>query len=326
MGHKDPAEWDARPCPGLVAGETVVNMTDTAAHHSILVGVDGSASATHAVRWAAREAARRHVPLRLFHACALPPAAPHASSLTRVGVTESLIEQGHQWLRQAEWDAHDVAPGIEVHRDLRVGGAAALLIDESGSARLAVLGSRGLGGFSGLLVGSVSVGVAEHGHCPVVVVRGRTLEDPPPEGGPVVVGMDGSPVSDTAAAFAFDEASLRGVPLVAVHTWMDPSVGETWSVPPFDIDLDAIAEDETRLLAERMAGWGEKYPDVRVRQVVVRDRPVRGLLTAADGAQLLVVGSRGRGGLAGMTGLGSTSHALLHHSTCPVAVVRAPST
>ena len=244
------------------------------------------------------------------------------TSVTVAGVAEALIEQGHQWLGRAEWEAHDRAPGIEVHRDLRVGGVVALLIEESESARMAVLGSRGLGGFQGMLVGSVSVGVAEHGHCPVVVVRGRTLADPPPEGGPVVVGVDGSPVSDAAVAFAFDEASLRGVPLVAVHTWTDPAVGETWSVPPFDIDYEALAAEESRLLAERMAGWDEKYPDVPVRQVVTRDRPVRGLLKEAEGAQLLVVGSHGRGQLAGMMGLGSTSRALLHHSTCPVAVVR----
>ncbi|WAL68967.1 universal stress protein [Amycolatopsis cynarae] len=296
-------------------------MTDTAAHHQIIVGVDGSVSALHAVRWAAREAARRHLPLRLYHACVLPPAAPHVAKESRDGVVEGLIEQGHEWLRAAEWEARDLAPAIEVHRELRVGTASALLIDQSRHARLVVLGSRGLGGFEGMLVGSVSVALAAHGHCPVVVVRGHTPQDPPPEGGPVLVGVDGSPVSDAAVAFAFEEASLREVGLVAVHTWTDMSVGETWSVLPFDIDYDAVAEDERRLLAERMTGWREKYPDVSVREVVLRDRPVRGLLKEAESAQLIVVGSRGRGAMTGM-GLGSTSQALLHHSVCPVAVVR----
>lgn len=288
-------------------------MTDTDAPQAILAGVDGSPSALHAVQWAAREAARRHVPLRLFHAGVVPPAATSA--------VDALVEQGHQWLRQAEWAARDLAPGIDVARELRVGGAAARLIDESRTARLVVLGSRGLGGFAGMLVGSVSSAVAAHGHCPVVVVRGRRPQDPPPEGGPVVVGVDGTPVSDAAVEFAFDEAALRGVGLVAVHTWADMSAGETWSVLPFDIDYHAVAEDERRLLAERMAGWREKYPDVDVRQQVLRDRPVRGLLRESDGAQLVVVGSRGHSASAGM-GLGSTSQALLHHSTCPVAVVR----
>jgi nucleotide-binding universal stress UspA family protein len=299
----------------------VMVMVDTAARHSILVGVDGSSSALHAVRWAAGEGARRRSPVHLFHACVLPPLGPHATSVAMAAVTESLIEQGHYWLRQAKKQAPAAAPGIEVHTDLRVGGAAGELIDESAHARLVVLGSRGLGGFKGMLAGSVSVGVAAHGHCPVVVVRGRMPDDPPPQTGPVVVGVDGSEVSAAAVEFAFEEAGLRGVPLVAVHTWVDVSVGETWSVLPFDIDWQEVAEDERRLLAERMAGWREKYPDVEVRQQVIRDRPVRGLLAQAEGAQLIVVGSRGRGGLVGM-GLGSTSQALLHHSVCPVAVVR----
>ncbi|WP_285489298.1 universal stress protein [Amycolatopsis taiwanensis] len=295
-------------------------MLDTSTHHWILVGVDGSPSALHATRWAAREAARRHVPLRLFHACVLPPTGSRPVTLPG-GAVEALVECGHQVLREAERAAREVEPGVEVSREVRVGGAAALLIEESANARMAVLGSHGLGGFEGMLVGSVSVGVSAHGHCPVVVARGRTLDEPPPDRGPVVVGVDGSRISEAAVGFAFDAASLRGVPLIAVHTWTDMSAGETWSVLPFDIDYDEVAEDERRLLAERLAGWREKYPDVELRQLVLRDRPVRGLLATAEDAQLLVVGSRGRGALKGV-GLGSVSQALLHHSVCPVAVVR----
>ncbi|HKS49854.1 MAG TPA: universal stress protein [Amycolatopsis sp.] len=275
---------------------------------TILVGVDGSPSSLHAVRWAATEAVRRRVPVRLLSVC---PA-------------DAQVEQGHQVLRAAESLAREAAPGAEVRQELRVGLAAALLIEESAAAGLVVLGSRGLGGFAGMLVGSVSSGVAAHGRCPVVVVRGRTLEDPPPAGGPIVVGVDGSAVSDAAVEFAFDEARLRGVPLVAVHTWTDMSAGETWSVLPLDIDYEAVAKDEERLLAERMTSWRQKYPDVEVSAQVVRDRPVRGLLAAAEQAQLIVVGSRGRTALTGI-GLGSTSQALLHHSTCPVAVARSIS-
>lgn len=300
-------------------------MVDTVAHHSLLIGVDGSASALHAVRWAAREAEWRHMPIRLLHACVLPPAPSHFRSLVTGSVVKTLMEQGDQWLRQAERAVYDFAPLVEVHREVRIGGAAGLLIDESRSARLVVLGSRGLGGFKEMLVGSVAVGVAAHGHCPVIVVRGRTPDDPPPERGPVVVGVDGSPVSDAAVAFAFDEACLRGVPLIAVHTWTDLTMGETWSPLEFDVDLDEVADGERRLLAEKMTGWREKYPDVEVRRHVVRDRPLRGLLKEAEGAQLLVVGSRGRGGCNTEMGLGSTSQALLYHSTCTVAVVR-PST
>lgn len=296
-------------------------MLDTAAHHWILTGVDGSPAALQAVGWAAREAARRRVPLRLFHACVLPPSVVRPAPALPGGAIEALTEYGRQALREAERTALDAAPGIEVHHELRVGGAAGLLIEESARARMVVLGSHGLGGFPGMLVGSVAAGVAAHGHCPVVVVRGRTPTHPPPERGPVVVGVDGSRISDAAVEFAFDAACAREVPLVAVHTWTDMSAGETWSVLPFDIDYEAVAEDERRLLAERLAGWREKYPDVELRQVVLRDRPVRGLLESAVDAQLLVVGSRGRGEIHGV-GLGSTSQALLHHSPCPVAVVR----
>ena len=134
----------------------------------------------------------------------------------------------------------------------------------------------------------------------------------------VVVGVDGSPVSERALAFAFDEAALRGAPLVAVHTWLDlvadPVVGLL-------TDWAAVEAEEQVVLGERLAGWARKHPDVPVRRVVRRDGPTHALLTEAEGAQLVVVGSRGRGGFAGLL-LGSVSHAVLHRSPCPVAVVR----
>lgn len=296
-------------------------MADTAARHSILVGVDGSPSALQAVEWAAREAVRRQLPVRLFHACVLPPRSRHITAHAGAEVPEVLVEQGHRWLRRAKARAREAASAVQVETELRVGSPVAKMVDESAHALMVVLGSRGLGGFRGMLVGSVSSGVAARGRCPVVVVRGPVPGEPPPERGPVVVGVDGSPTSDAAVAFAFEEASLRETSLLAVHTWLDVSVAETWAALPFDIDWQAVAEDEGRLLAERLSGWGEKYPDVPVRREVLRDRPVRGLLAQAEGAQLIAVGSRGRGGFSGM-GLGSTSQALLHYSQCPVAVVR----
>jgi nucleotide-binding universal stress UspA family protein len=136
-----------------------------------------------------------------------------------------------------------------------------------------------------------------------------------------MVGIDGSPISEAALAFAFEAAVARKVPLIAVHAWTD-GVLEA-AVAPL-LDWDAIEVDEHRLLAERLAGWGEKYPDVEVRRVVARDRPAHALIEQATviAAQLVVVGSRGRGSAAGLV-LGSVSHAVLHHSPCPVAVVRA---
>ena len=154
--------------------------------------------------------------------------------------------------------------------------------------------------------------------CPVVVVRGSEPDGtaPPPE--PVVVGVHGSPTSEAAVAFAFEEASLRRVSLVAVHVWQDRLVEA--AVAPL-LDWEAIESDERQVLAERLAGWSSKYPDVAVRRLVAYDRPARSLVEESGRAQLVVVGSRGRGGLHGLV-LGSVSQALLHHAHCPVAVVR----
>lgn len=263
----------------------------------VIAGVDGSSSALGAVRWAAREAALRKRPLRLVH---VGNAGEDAS--------RRLSEAGEQALASA--------PGVDVRSAVCAGAAAEHLITESETASMVVLGSHGLGGFPGMLVGSVAGALAAHGRCPVVVVRGTAPQD-----APVVAGIDASPSGDAALAFALEEANLRRVPVLAVHTWTDMTMGETWSVLPIDADYEGVAEDERRLLAERLAGWREKYPDVDVRPVVLRDRPVRGLLDAGRDAQLIVVGSRGRGDF-GAVGLGSTSQPLLHHSPCPVAVVR----
>jgi nucleotide-binding universal stress UspA family protein len=137
----------------------------------------------------------------------------------------------------------------------------------------------------------------------------------------VVVGVDGSPTSEAALAFAFEAAATRGVSLVAVHTWWDLFVDPTMAPLP---DWDAIEVDEREVLAERLSGWGEKYPDVPVQRLVERDQPAHALVEQSLRAQLVVVGSRGRGNFAGLV-LGSVSHAVLHRAHCPVAVVRADS-
>ncbi|MFD7658163.1 universal stress protein [Actinosynnema sp. NPDC059797] len=281
----------------------------------IVVGVDGSASALAAVRWAADEAARHRVPVRLVHAYQLPTRGYPEIVLTGNEVRRAFEEAGRERLAEAERAVLDAAPEVEVTTSLVVDGPAPALIEESRRARLVVLGSRGLGGFTGLVVGSVAVAVSAHGACPVVVVR----EQPPAEG-PVVVGVDGSEVSEQAVAFAFEQASVRGAPLTALLAWTDFLVDSAYG-SRLTVDWSQVEDEQRRLLAERLAGWQEKYPDVPVTRVVVRDRPVRALLQAADGARLLVVGSHGLGGFTGML-LGSTSQALLHHAPCPLAVVR----
>ncbi|QFZ19666.1 universal stress protein [Saccharothrix syringae] len=281
----------------------------------IVVGVDGSASALTAARWAAGEAARRRVPLVLVHACVLPAAGYPELVVTGPEVREAVERQGRQWLAEAEDAVRAVAPDVSVGTALVADRPAAALVDASREARQVVLGSRGLGGFSELLAGSVAVAVSAHGASPVVVVR-----DEFPADGPVVVGVDGSPTSEEAIAFAFEEASLRGAPLVAVIAWTDFLVDSAYH-SRFTVDWSQVEQEELRVLAERLAGWQEKHPDVRVERRVIHDRPVRGLLGVAEGAQLLVVGSHGLGGFAGML-LGSTSQALVHHAPCPLAVVR----
>jgi nucleotide-binding universal stress UspA family protein len=288
---------------------------------AIVVGIDGSISALHAVRWAAASAARRHLPLRLVHGRVFTPTSYPGASATPQGLYEAMGAQSQEWLRQARAAAVEVTAGLDVRTELSEPPAVPTLLAESLTARMVVLGHRGLGGFAGLLVGSTAVSLTAHGHAPVTVVRGRVPGEPPPTRGPVIVGIDGSPASEAATAHAFDEASFRGLDLVAVHAWSDISAARLLDMPGVDIAWDEVESAQRRILAERLAGWQEKYPDVRVHRAVTRDQPARSLLGRAQDAQLLVVGSRGRGGFTGRL-LGSTSQALLHHAPCPITVVR----
>jgi nucleotide-binding universal stress UspA family protein len=193
-----------------------------------------------------------------------------------------------------------------------------LLIELSKTARQVVVGSRGLGTVTGLFIGSTAVALAAHAQSPVVVVRGTAVP-----GGPVVVGVDGSPTSEAALAFAFEEASLRNTSLTAITTVTDFAADSAYAMSRLGIDWGQVEEDERRLLAERLAGWQEKYPDVVVNRIALRDRPARALMRYGAEAQLLVVGSHGHGGFVGML-IGSTSQALVHHAPCPLAIVRPP--
>jgi nucleotide-binding universal stress UspA family protein len=181
---------------------------------------------------------------------------------------------------------------------------------------MVVVGSRGHGWLRRTLLGSVSSGLIRHAHCPVAVIHYEDPSRPQPSGAPVVVGIDGSPVSDAATAVAFEEASLRGAELVAVHAWHDVNV---FDVP--GVDFATIQADGERVLAEQLAGWQQRFPDVTVRRVVVCDRPADQLIEQSHSAQLVVVGSHGRGGFAGML-LGSVSVALVQAARTPVIVAR----
>ncbi|GAA2865094.1 universal stress protein [Pseudonocardia halophobica] len=282
---------------------------------AVVVGVDGSDSALDATRWAAAEAARRGCGLRLVAAVAHTMFRP-------IGVPQLGQEyQRRVWERAAEEHltaavaaAQDVAAGVDVQQEVRAGEARMVLHSESERAALVVLGSRGRGGFTGLLLGSVAISVAAGAACPVVVVRGTRAP-----GGPVVVGVDGHGAADEPALLlAFEEAALRGAPLVAVHTWSG-AVLDPFLVPT--LDPKAVLAEEEQLLEERVAPWRGKYPAVEVRLAVAFDGAARELVTHSEGAGLVVVGSRGLGSFSGLA-MGSVSQAVLHHAACPVAVVR----
>jgi nucleotide-binding universal stress UspA family protein len=282
----------------------------------VVVGVDGSSSALEAARWAAREAARRRTTVQLISAFGWPETGHIGDPGLGGHYRETMMKSTRAEVSAAAASAAEAAPGVEISELVVDGFPVPQLVAASSRAGLVVLGDRGLGGFTSLLVGSVAIGLAAQAACPVVVVRGER----PSDAGPVVIGIDGSEISEAALAFAFEAAATRKVPVMAVHAWTD-YVLDTSVVP--QLDWDAAEADVHRLLAERLAGWIEKYPDVEVRRVVVQDRPAHALIQQATvaAAQLVVVGSHGRGSMAGLV-LGSVSHAVLHHSPCPVAVVR----
>lgn len=293
----------------------------------IVVGYDGSDGSIRALDWALDDAARRHLPVTVVHAFS-PPLPPVSMGLGYYEPDDaSGLETAEATLREAAAHAAEVAPAVPVRTRLVTAAPAVALLDGLGDAEMVVLGSRGLDGFSELLVGSTSLHVATHATCPTVVLPPTDQNVSGPQSGRVVVGVDGSPASEDALSFGFEEAGFRGVGLTAIHCWHSEyfdSPGAKGGPIPHSIEVDVFESDELRALSEALAGWREKFPDVDVRQVVVHSDAAKTLVAASVGAELVVVGSRGRGGFRSML-LGSVSHALLHHAHCPVGVVRGRS-
>lgn len=292
-------------------------MTQGDAQAPIVVGVDGSSPAQEALEWAAAEAAVRRRPLRIVHGFIWPlmrvPLGPPAGGPSDGGLQAA----AERVLIDAETHARSMASDIEVTSKLVTGAPAPALLDQAQGAELVVLGSRGLGGFLGLLIGSVGVEVAAHAPCPVVIVHPRPGGGPQPSMRRVVVGVDGSESSALATSFAFQAAARRGLGVTAVRAWALPMSTH----PSLLVAVDEIEEVERRLLAESLDGERQKFPDVDVQSKLVRAHPGHALVAESAGAELVVVGSHGRGGFAGML-LGSVSQAVLQHANCPVAVVR----
>ncbi len=290
-------------------------MSSPAEQLGIVVAVDGSPGSDAAVAWAAKEGLRRKTSVTLLHV-----EAPLITTWSALPAEPIIVEQqedsSNTVLANAEKAFHAAlgdGDTVEVRTESRPSPVVGTLAEASRSATMLVVGNRGTGGHKRLPLGSVAAGLLHHAHCPVVVIHQNDVAD---SSAPVVLGVDGSPSAEAATRFAFEEAELRGVDLVAVHAWSD--VG---GVQMFGMDWRIYEEEAQVALAERLAGWQEEFPGVTVQRRLVRDRPAHWLVEESGQAQLVVVGSRGRGGFAGLL-LGSVASTVAQLSNAPVVVVR----
>lgn len=288
---------------------------------AVAVGVDGSEQAFAAAAWALDVAARRHVPLEVVHSWAIP-LPPVGLGPTPVGLSDDRIRDAAQAvLDDAVTRLQATAPNVTVNGSLYPGTPAAALLDAAERATLVVVGSSGLDRVTEFILGSVTQQVVTHSPCPVAVVPSPEADEPGLDAGRVVVGIDGSELSVDATHFAFEEASLRRAPLTLLHVWNTPSFDTAGVVMSDPLLLEAAHSDELLAIAETIAGLGERYPDVQVEQRLRHGSPAKVLAEASRSAALVVVGSRGHGSFTSVL-LGSTSSSLLHHTHCPVVVVR----
>lgn len=297
-------------------------MTKTSDSHSpIVVGVDGSDVDQVTLAWAADEATRTSHPLHVLHSH-LPEfgygEAGMFAPLPAIDV-ELLEESAREILALAVQRVRSLAPDATVTSELVHGSPAAALVHASRTASLVVTGGHAHSALSAALLGSVSLQVAAHSHCPVIVVKDVEDRERPRAG--VLVGIDGSQSSQDCLRFAFEQASSRGTSLEVLHAWAPPVRQPSELLSPILAAAYEVEPRERLTMAEALSGWQQDYPGVAVQQTLVRAPTVEALLKHADGVQLLVVGSRGRGGFAGLL-LGSVSQRMLDHAGCPVAVIR----
>lgn len=282
----------------------------------IVVAYDGSEGAQSALEWAAVEARARKAPLRIVYAADYAPSSPYLHMYD--SLPDPMLKAGRQHaqslLDEAEHRAREWAPGIAVTTFFTESERpASTIVRESLSASTVVVGSRKRGAIGSIFLGSIGAAVSQRAACPVVVVRGPA--GLAAEGARVVVGVDGSGPSEAALEFAFEHASVRELPVEVVLCWPPDALTEMSWRPP-----QPAPETADALVAEIAAGWREKFPDVDMHTAVVRESPAAGLVAAANGQDLLVVGRHGRHVVPGVA-LGSTPMGVLHHATCPVAVV-----
>ncbi|MFD7921264.1 universal stress protein [Streptomyces sp. NPDC059740] len=279
----------------------------------VVVGVDGSEDALRAVDWAADEARRHGLPLRIVH----------ASRWTYYeGLPTSRSAEDHTWeaervAAEAEQRARLRQPDVPLRSDVLAEDPGEYLVSASAWASAVVVGSRGHGGLAGLLLGSVSLTVAARAECPVTVVRG----DASAQDGWVVVGLGGPETSPAAVEYAFEEAHLTGHGVAVVHAWMCPRrESATAHTGQFDESRTLRQREAQQWLGEATAGPVSRHPDVPARQVEAEGPARDVLLEAGREAAMIVVGARRREGHLGMQ-LGPVGHAVLHHAKCTVTVV-----
>jgi nucleotide-binding universal stress UspA family protein len=293
-------------------------MLSTAARFGILVGVDGSSECDVAVRWAAQEAQMRDMPITLVHV--ITPALTETQDKRvqaridryRRYIAGRMLDDASRVVQESCGDARIPAINCEQFCAHPVPALAAMSKD----AHMVVVGSRGLGVIDRHVLGSVSSGLVHHAHCPVAVVHQDNSLPPRNANGHVLLGIDGSAASELATAIAFDEASRRGVGLLALHACSDVGVLSILGTERRQHEVEG-----REVLAERLAGWQERYPDVCVTPRIVRDRPRRWLIEESHRAQLVVVGSHGRGEFGRML-FGSVSSAVAQAVRVPVIVAR----
>ncbi|GAA0265485.1 universal stress protein [Actinomadura nitritigenes] len=276
---------------------------------SIVVGVDGSECADHAIDWAADEAVRRNRPLHIVHAV---DSSPYRAPLFAPPETiERLTRLSHRVLDEARERVRQRHPELQTTTLLVAEYAPKALMRESEKAYELVLGSRGHGGFSSMLLGSTSLRMAARTTVPLVIVRGDTDAQ-----GEVVVGLDLTKEEETTLSYAFDAAALNEARLRVVHAWlMYPTYIEAGYAP----DDEKVEAEIRKQVATVIAPWRAKYPHVEVVEEVLIEHPVAALTNASRSARLVVTGAHERSWTAPR--LGSISHGAIHHAHCPVAVV-----
>lgn len=284
---------------------------DGEASRRIVAGVDSSDNAARAAAWAAREADDRGLALHLVHALDLP--GPLGMIIEPIGYAQSRRKEARALLDRIAAGLREQHPAVTVTTEVSEISAAQTLVTLSESADLVVTGTRGHGGFAGMLLGSVSHALAAHAHCPAVVVRG---EEPGPALSEIVLGV-GPNQSQEPIRFAFASAAELDAAVTAVRAWQPPSADDGYY---HVIDIPKVEQQQAADLADTLKDAKTQYPDVKVTERVLRGNPVAVLMNASTGSRLLVVGAHRRR-RAMLTGTGYVPQGLISHSPTPVAVV-----